>query len=136
MILKLLKCFMCLISVHAFSSGFSYVRHLKTVRTHLLWLVNHSNTNSEENGVDYAQGLTEQTWRSMCSNGKVKSFSLELSRLWYEWKSSERSRLRLEDGDGSDFRARPFAGSLRQLPRLSRLRRSCHSALGRCYQEV
>lgn len=93
MILKLLKCFMCLISVHAFSSGFSYVRHLKTVRTHLLWLVNHSNTNSEENGVDYAQGLTEQTWRSMCSNGKVKSFSLELSRLWYEWKSGERSRL-------------------------------------------
>lgn len=59
------------ITLRAFNGWFSYVRHLKTVRTHLLWLVNHSNSNSEENGVDYAQGLTEQTWRSMCSNGKV-----------------------------------------------------------------
>ena len=58
------------------SPGLSYVRHLKTVRTHLLWLVHHSKINSEENGVDYTQGLTEQVWRNMCHKGQVSTLDI------------------------------------------------------------
>lgn len=47
------------------------MRHLKTVRTHLLWLVRHNKISSEENGVDYTQGLTEQVWRSLYYKGQV-----------------------------------------------------------------
>ena len=47
------------------------MRHLKTVRTHLLWLVRHNKISSEENGVDYTQGLTEQVWRSLYHKGQV-----------------------------------------------------------------
>lgn len=47
------------------------MRHLKTVRTHLLWLVHHNKITSEENGLDYTQGLTEQVWRNMYHKGQV-----------------------------------------------------------------
>ena len=60
-----------LIFVSKLSTGLSYVRHLKTVRTHLLWLVRHNKISSEENGVDYTQGLTEQVWRSLYHKGQV-----------------------------------------------------------------
>ena len=54
-------------------TGLSYVRHLKTVRTHLLWLVHHNKITSEDNGVDYTQGLTEQVWRNMYHKGQVNA---------------------------------------------------------------
>ncbi|KAM7433857.1 Small G protein signaling modulator 2 [Porites harrisoni] len=60
------------ITLRAFNGWLSYVRHLKTVRTHLLWLVRHNKISSEENGVDYTQGLTEQVWRSLYHKGQIK----------------------------------------------------------------
>ena len=47
------------------------MRHLKTVRTHLLWLVQHNKITSEENGLDYTQGLTGEVWRNMYNKGQV-----------------------------------------------------------------
>lgn len=52
-------------------TGLSYVRHLKTVRTHLLWLVHHNKVPSGENGMDFSQGLTEQVWRGLYHTGQV-----------------------------------------------------------------
>ncbi|KAL9981050.1 hypothetical protein ACROYT_G009707 [Oculina patagonica] len=60
------------ITLRAFNGWLSYVRHLKTVRTHLLWLVHHNKITSEENGVDYTQGLTEHVWRNMYHKGQIK----------------------------------------------------------------
>lgn len=62
---------MCVYREYTLLLGLSYVRHLKTVRTHLLWLVHHSKISSEENGLDYTQGLTEEVWRNMYNKGQV-----------------------------------------------------------------
>ena len=61
------------------STGLSYVRHLKTVRTHLLWLVHHNKISSEENGVNYTQGLTDQVWRNIYHKGQVSLITSGLS---------------------------------------------------------
>lgn len=66
-------------SVLVLLTGLSYVRHLKTVRTHLLWLVHHNKISSEENGVNYTQGLTEQVWRDMYNKGQASLITSALS---------------------------------------------------------
>ena len=82
------------------STGLSYVRHLKTVRTHLLWLVHHSKVSSEETGVDYSQGLTEQVWRNMYHKGQVSittncALLMIITALGEQgWGSGESTRLR------------------------------------------
>lgn len=71
------------ITLRAFNGWLSYVRHLKTVRTHLLWLVHHNKVTSEENGVDYSQGLTEQVWRGMYHKGQIKDEEAVKKYVYY-----------------------------------------------------
>lgn len=71
------------ITLRAFNGWLSYVRHLKTVRTHLLWLVHHNKVPSGENGMDFSQGLTEQVWRGLYHTGQIKDEEAVKKYVYY-----------------------------------------------------
>ncbi|KAK3737452.1 hypothetical protein QZH41_008338 [Actinostola sp. cb2023] len=52
--------------------GCAHVRHLKTVRTHLLSLVIHETVEDHEEGHNFTDGLTLKTWNNLTINGQVK----------------------------------------------------------------
>ena len=65
------------------------MRHLKTVRTHLLWLVNHDKVSAEEDGTDFTIGLTEEVWKELNRKGQV-SFEIPVwLSLFAKRKDSE-----------------------------------------------
>ncbi|XP_031553392.1 small G protein signaling modulator 1-like isoform X2 [Actinia tenebrosa] len=62
--------------LRAFNGWCAYVRHLKTVRTHLSFLVSHETIQDKEKDHCYTNGITPEFWHSLNVNGKVTDESL------------------------------------------------------------